>query len=335
MTFIWPVMLAALILVPLAILLYLWLSQRRRSLAANLGSMGLADGVTESKLGKRRHIPPLIFLVGLTLLLFAMARPAAEVSLPRQEGTVILAFDVSGSMAADDLKPTRMEAAKAAAREFIQVQPASLQVGVVAFSESGFAVQPPTNDHEAIISSIERLSPQRSTSLSAGIIASLNAIAVGFGQPPLVDTDLSESPVPTATPLPDGILTPAVILLLTDGENTAPPDPFPAAQIAADRGIRIYTIGIGSAAGTTLEINGFSVHTQLDEAVLKEISQLTGGEYFYPENEADLVEIYKGITPQLVVKSEQMEVTPVLAGASIFILLVGGLFSLMWFNRLP
>jgi len=335
MTFIWPVMLVALVLVPLAVLVYLWLSQRRRSLAANIWRMELTDGISENKLGKRRNIPPLIFLVGLTLLLFSMARPTAEVRLPRQEGTVILAFDVSGSMAADDLKPTRMEAAKAAAREFIQAQPASLQVGVVAFSESGFAVQPPTNDHEAIISSIERLSPQRSTSLSAGIIASLNAIAVGFGQPPLVDTDLSDSPLPTATPMPDGILTPAVIVLLTDGENTAPPDPFPAAQIAADRGIRIYTIGIGSTAGATLEINGFSVHTQMDEAMLEEIAELTGGEFYNPESEEDLVEIYKGISPQLVVKSEKMEVTPVLAGASILILLVGGLFSLMWFNRLP
>lgn len=335
MTFIWPGMLVTLILVPLAVVVYLWLSQRRRSRAANIGSMGLVDGITESKLGKRRHIPALIFLAGLTLLLFSMARPAAEVSLPRQEGTVILAFDVSGSMAADDLKPTRMEAAKAAAREFLQAQPASLQVGVVAFSESDFVVQPPTNDYEAIIASIERLSLQRSTSLSAGIIASLNAIAVGFGQPPLVDTDLSDSPVPTATPLPDGIHTPAVIVLLTDGENTAPPDLFPAAQIAADRGIRIHIIGIGSTAGTTLEINGFSVHTQLDEAVLQEISQLTGGEFYNPENEEDLVEIYKGISPQLVMKSEKMEVTPILAGASIFILLIGGLFSLMWINRLP
>lgn len=176
MTFIWPVLLVALILVPLAVLVYLWLNQRRRSRAANIGSMRLVDGITESKLGKRRHFPPFIFLVGLTLLLFSMARPAAEVSLPRQEGTVILAFDVSGSMAADDLQTTRMEAAKAAAREFIQSQPASLQIGVVAFSESGFAVQPPTNDHQAILSSIERLSPQRSTSLSAGIIASLNAM---------------------------------------------------------------------------------------------------------------------------------------------------------------
>lgn len=286
-------------------------------------------------LAGRRHLPALVFLVGLSLLLFSMARPQAEIRMPSQEGTVILAFDVSGSMAADDLQPNRMEAAKAAAREFVAVQPASLQVGVVAFSESGFAVLPPTGDHEAILTTIDRLSPQRSTSLSAGIIASMNAIAVGFGQPPLVDTDLAQSPGPTPTPLPAGVFTPAVIVLLTDGENTAPPDPFPAAQVAKERGIRIHTIGIGSAAGTTLEINGFTVHTQMDEEVLKQISQLTGGEYYNPENEEDLVEIYRGITPQLVVKSEKMEITPLLAGVSVLILLVGGMFSMVWFNRLP
>lgn len=336
MTFVWPSMLfIALLVLPAALAAYAWLSWRRRKLEANVGRLGLAGAAPVPDLAGRRHLPALVFLVGLSLLLFSMARPQAEIRMPSQEGTVILAFDVSGSMAADDLQPNRMEAAKAAAREFVAVQPASLQVGVVAFSESGFAVLPPTGDHEAILTTIDRLSPQRSTSLSAGIIASMNAIAVGFGQPPLVDTDLAQSPGPTPTPLPAGVFTPAVIVLLTDGENTAPPDPFPAAQVAKERGIRIHTIGIGSAAGTTLEINGFTVHTQMDEEVLKQISQLTGGEYYNPENEEDLVEIYRGITPQLVVKSEKMEITPLLAGVSVLILLVGGMFSMVWFNRLP
>ena len=127
----------------------------------------------------RRHIPPALFLAGLTILIVALARPQTVVSLPRVEGTVILAFDVSGSMAADDMKPTRMEAAKAAARDFVQRQPPSVQIGVVAFSDNGFSVQVPTNDQDAILAAINRLTPQRGTSLANGIRASLNAIAVG------------------------------------------------------------------------------------------------------------------------------------------------------------
>jgi Ca-activated chloride channel homolog len=335
MSFIWPVMLISLLFVPVAAFCYYWLGQRRNRRAREIGMLGMADGNFKSQPGNRRHVPALFFLVGLTILLFAMARPQAEVSLPRQEGTVILAFDVSGSMAADDLKPTRMEAAKAAAREFIQNQPASLQIGVVAFSESGFAVQPPTNDQESILAAIERLSPQKSTSLSAGIIASLNAIATSLGQAPIIDTNAAHGAGATPTPVPAGTFTPAIILLLSDGENTAPPDPLPAAKIAAERGVRIYTIGLGSTTGAILHIDGFNVNTRLDEGMLKQISQMTNGEYFNPENEQELKTIYGSIAPQLVVKTEKMEITPIFAGTSIFILLIGSMFSLLWFSRLP
>src|SRR3990172_7727655 len=160
----------------------------------------------------------------------APARPQTVVSLPRIEGTVILAFDVSGSMAADDMKPTRMEAAKAAARGFVQRQPASVQIGVVAFSDNGFAVQAPTNDQEAILASINRLTPQRGTSLANGILASLNTIAAGAGAP--LQLSSNRSPTPTPTPVPKGAYTSAVIVLLTDGENTVSPDPLAAAPAA-------------------------------------------------------------------------------------------------------
>ena len=146
-------------------------------MAASYGSLGLVQEAAGRQLGARRHIPPALFLAGLTILMVALARPQTVVSLPRVEGTVILAFDVSGSMAAEDLKPTRMEAAKAAARDFVQRQPRSVQIGVVAFSDSGFAVQAPTNDQEAILAAINRLTPQRGTSLGQGILASLNTIA--------------------------------------------------------------------------------------------------------------------------------------------------------------
>lgn len=330
MSFIWPAMLYLLILVPLYMLLYLYLQRRRRRVTALYSNFGLAQAATRGP-GLRRHIPVTIFLVGLTILLFSLSRPQTVVNLPRVEGTVILAFDVSGSMAADDVKPTRMAAAKAAAREFVLRQPSTVKIGVIAFSDDGFSVQVPTNDQAAILAAIDRLKPQRGTSLGQGILASLKTIAEGSTQVSSQDS----SSIPTPTPLPKGTYTSAVIVMLTDGENNEFPDPLEAAQTASDRGVRIHTIGLGSAAGVTLHVNGFTVFTQLNEPLLQQISQITDGVYYHADNEQDLQKIYENIDPQLVIKPEKMEVTSILAGASILVLLVGGVFSLMWFSRLP
>jgi len=328
-------MLIWLLLIPPFVVLYLRMQQRRRRLAASYGSFGLVQGAAGRQIGLRRHIPPALFLAGLTILMLALARPQTVVSLPRVEGTVLLAFDVSGSMAADDMQPTRMEAAKAAARDFVQRQPPGVQIGVVAFSDSGFAVQTPTNDQEAILASINRLTPTRGTSLANGILASLNAIAADVGQAPLLYSNLTPEPTATPTPVPQGTYTPAVIVLITDGENTVSPDPLAAAQAAAERGVRIHTVGIGTAAGALLHIDGFTVHTQLDEAMLQQISQLTEGVYYNAENEQDLHTIYDNLDPQLVIKPEKMEVTSIFAGAGLLVLLIGGTFSFLWFSRLP
>jgi Ca-activated chloride channel family protein len=334
MSFIWPLMLLSLLLIPLFVLLYLRL-QRRRQAAVRYAGLGLAQGAGESGPGIRRHIPPALFLAGLAILMVAMARPQAVVNLPRVEGTLILAFDISGSMAADDLKPTRMEAAKAAARGFVQRQPSGVQIGIVAFSESGMAVQAPTNDRETILATIDRLAPDRSTSLGQGILASLDAIAKSAEQAASPEDGAAVAPTALPAPMAEAPDTPGIILLISDGENTAPPDPFGAAQAAAERGVRIYTVGIGSAAGTTLEVNGFTVHTRLDEATLKEIAQLTDGAYYNAENEQELQEVYENIDLQFVIRPEEMEVTSIFAGAGILVFLIGGIFSLLWFSRLP
>ncbi|MEP7289508.1 MAG: VWA domain-containing protein [Chloroflexota bacterium] len=333
MLFIWPLMLLLLLLIPLAVLWYLRHQQRRRDLIARYGSLGLVQGSMGRTIGIRRHIPSMLFLLALIILIFALARPETQVSLPHIEGTVILAFDVSGSMAADDLKPTRMEAAKTAAQDFVQRQPSTVQIGVVAFSDSGFSGQVPTRDQGAVLAAINRLAPQRGTSLGNGILASLNTIAVGSGTH--YYSNLSQTPTPTPTPMPQGTYTSAAIVLLTDGENNASPDPLVAAQAAADRGVRIYTVGIGSTAGTNIKVDGFTIHTQLDEATLQQISQLTGGAYYNADNEQDLRSIYDHLNTELVVKPEKTEITSILAGISIFIMLIGGIFSLLWFSRLP
>jgi len=345
MSFMWPTMLLSLLAMPLFVLAYLWIVRRRRRLAAGLAGLGLGQ-----EGGPRQYIPAAILMAGLTLLLVALARPQAVVSLPRVEGTVILAFDVSGSMAANDPEfagqaggaGTRLEAAKAAAMRFLEHQPDGVQVGVVAFSDNGFTVQAPTDDQEAILSTISRLAPESGTSVANGILAALNLLATRNSQPtPHLYTD--RTPVPPATgatpaPLsagPAGIRTPAVILLLTDGENNEDPDPMEAAQIAADRGVRIYTVGIGSAAGTTLEVNGFVVHTRLDEETLQQIARLTGGEYLNAGDEDELRAILDEVDLQLAVRPQEMEVTSLFAGASILAVLAGAGLSLLWFSRVP
>lgn len=335
MSFIWPVMLVLLLLIPLFVVLYTRQQQRRQRLLATYGNFGLMQSGGQS-IGRRRHLPPLLFLSALALLIVAVARPQMELSLPRVEGTVILAFDVSGSMAADDLQPTRMEAAKAAARDFVANQPRSVLIGVVAFSESGFSVQPPTTDQAAILAALDRLAPTRGTSLGNGILMALNALTIK--NEPAADeiySNLQLTPTPTPTPVPKGTYTSAAIVMLTDGENTAPPDPLEAAQTAIDRGVRIYPIGIGSTAGALLKVEGFTVRTRLNEELLQQIAQLTDGVYYHAENEAELKAVYDQVGAQLVVKPEQTELTALLAGVSVVLLLIGGALSLLWFNRLP
>lgn len=333
MSFIWPALLSLLLLLPLFAVLYLRAQRRRRTLAERYGSLGLLQTGGGKAPGVRRHIPPALFLAALALLIVALARPQAAVSLPRLEGTVILTFDVSGSMAADDLQPSRLDAAKLAAQEFVQRQPPTVQIGVVAFSEGGLSVQVPTSTKEDVLAAIERLAPQRGTSLGEGILAALNVIAAdaaGADGPP--------TPVATADPATEAEppqYPSAVIVLLSDGENNARPDPLEAAQLAAASGVRIFTVGIGSPEGAILQLEGFSVHTQLQEAELQQIAEISGGAYFNAAAADQLPAIYDQVATQLVIKPEQTEITALFVGAGLLLLLLGGLLSLFWFSRMP
>ncbi len=333
MSFIWPAMLFLLLLLPVFVGLYRTLSSRRQKAAARYGKLGLQQQGKPG--GLLRRVPVLFFFLALVILTVALARPQAVISTPHVVGTIVLAFDVSGSMGANDLKPTRMEAAKAAAQDFVAQQPHSVQIGVVAFSDSGVSVQAPTTDRDVIVAAIKRLTPERGTSLANGILSSLNTIASVGAQTTRYYTNLTPAPTPSPTAVPKGTFTPGMIVLLTDGENNEDPDPLEAAKTAADRGVRIYTVGLGSVTGTDMKLEGFTVHTQLDEMTLKQISELTNGTYFNAGSEKDLHTIYDKISTQLVVKSEETEVTALFAGAGIFIMLIGAALSLVWSGRLP
>ncbi len=333
MTFIWPLALYSLVLIPVFVLGYLLLQRRRRRIIAQYRDIGLVQSESGQRVGFRRHIPAMFLLAGLSVLLVASARPEKELSLPRIQGTVILAFDVSGSMAATDIQPTRMDAAKNAARAFVDQQPPDVQIGVVAFSDSGFSVQPATNDKDSVLTSIGRLRPERGTSVANGILVSLKAIAAAADEGTHYYSPPTQGQAPT--PVPPGQFQSAAIVLLTDGENNMQPDPAAAAQVAASQGVRIYTVGLGSPEGTMLHINGFTVHTQLDEAALQQIAKTTGGTYYNATSAQDLYRIYTNLDPQLVVKPEKTEITAIVAGISAVLLLIGGLLSLLWFSHLP
>ncbi len=341
MTFLWPGMLIGLCLVPFILGAYGIINRRRRK---RLTTFGFSTPETSSGPGIRRHIPSALFLLSLLIILLALARPQAQVSLPRVEGTVIMVLDVSASMGATDVDPSRLEAAKAAAREFIQSQPETVEIGLVSFSSSGFTIESPSRDTSSLLKAIDRLEPTAGTSLGQGILSALNTIAMDAG---LLTEDQIPTPAAPGTPqrldpgatellgqLPEGIYPSSVIVIFSDGENNFSVNPVEIAAAAADHGVRVDALGFGTTAGTTLEVGGFSVHTALDEAMLQEITAAAGGKYYPAQGQADPKAVYANLSPELVVKTETMEVTSLFAGASILILLVGSTFSMAWFNRL-
>lgn len=345
MDFLWPFMLWGLLLVPVLILAYILAQRRRQRYALRYASLSLVKEALGKGPGWRRHVPPFLFLLGLIAMIIALARPISVIQLPSEEGTIILAMDTSGSMQADDLSPNRMEAAKVAARAFVEREPDSVRIGIVSFSDNAFVVQAPTTDQDAVLNAIDRLYPQRGTAIGRGLETSLSAIfdLPGQNEAFRANDPFGSSPfgspgpagAPSITPVPKGTFAPAVIVLLTDGENNQGPDPAEIAQQASDLGVRVYTIGIGSKEGSVLHIQGRSIRTRLDEDLLKQVAETASGNYYNASSEADLESIYSNLGTRLVLRTEKTEVTAGLTGLAAALSIVGGILSLLWFNRLP
>lgn len=322
----WPWMLLGLAAVPLVVLWYRHLLRVRAKRRADLAAIGLV-APAEVAAGRRRHVPPALLLAALVLLLSALARPEAVVPIPHREGTVILAFDVSASMAAKDLAPTRIEAAKVAARAFVARQPPTVQVGVVAFSGSGLVAQEATADRVSVLAAIDRLVPQGGTALARGLQTSLSAIA---GKTVLLDGP-SNSVEPQGQDL--GYHGSAAIILLSDGENTVEPDPIDVAELASSAGVKVYPIGLGSPQGTVLEIDGFQLATALDEPLLRQIAERTDGRYFAAADEKALAAVYESIDLEWTVEPQHIEITALVAAAAAVLMLLGVGLSFLWFGR--
>jgi Ca-activated chloride channel family protein len=354
MTFLWPQMLLALALVPVLAGLYVAWARRRAARQRRLGGLAMSVGPGA---GRLRHLPPALFLLAVALLLVSVGRPAATVTVPARHETVVLAIDVSGSMRATDVQPTRLAAAQAAARAFVGQQPRSTRVGIVTFAGVASLVQPPTDDREEILQTIDRFQPQRGTAIGSAIVVSLATIfpgqgidlrslaarAGGPGGEPTregrrdaargLPTLPGSAPREPFVPVPAGSHDSAVIVLLSDGQSTTGPDALAAAKLAADRGVRVYTVGIGTTKGEVLRTDGWAMRVALDEAALKTVADLTRGEYFFAGNAVELERIYKTLNSRFVMEKQELEIGAFFAAAAALLALVAAGLSVSWYGR--
>ena len=344
MEFQWPGNLSLLVVIAALVIVYVIVQRRRQRYALRYASLLLVRQAIGPGPGIRRHVPPALFLLGFTVLVLALARPAALVKVPGLEGTVILAIDVSGSMLADDVKPNRMEAAKEAAKTFVERQRLAknnIRVGIVSFSDNAQVVMAPTLDRTALTDAIDCLKPQKSTALGRAIIVSLDAIFEGTDTAPSdPDEQLTQripgrTPRPTPKPLAKGEFATASIVLLTDGENNQSPPPLTVIDRAANLGIRVYTVGVGTPEGAIVRNEGRTARSELDEVTLRKIAEASGAKYFNAQTEGDLQQIYTNLASELVLRDERTEVTVLFAALAALFLLAAGCFSLLWLNRLP
>jgi Ca-activated chloride channel homolog len=345
MTFLWPHMLSLLLLIPLLIGAYVWLLKRKRSAMA-VSDLGLIKQALGQSKNWKRHVPPALLLLAIGVMLVAAARPVAQIKLPSQQETIMLAMDVSGSMRATDVKPTRIVAAQDAAKAFLTELPRHVRVGIVAFAGSAQLAQLPTLSREDLITAIDRFQLQRGTATGNGIMLSLatlfpdDGIDIGeltYGRPSNRGWSLDQNPKeekPKREPVPAGSYNSAAIIMLTDGQRTTGVDPMEAAKMAADRGVRVYTVGIGTIEGETIGAEGWSMRVRLDEATLKAIATRTDAEYYYAGSAADLKKVYEKLSSRITLETRETEISSIFAAVAAALAVLAAALSLWWFNRI-
>jgi Ca-activated chloride channel family protein len=332
-------MLWAMLAVPVLVALYLLLMSRRKKTTLRYANLGLVKEALGRSSAWRRHVPPVLMLLAISALLFASSRPAALVTLPSAQETIVLAMDVSGSMRAADVQPSRIVAAQEAAKSFVAELPRNVKIAVVSFAGTAAVVQAPTLSRDDVNAAIDRFQLQRGTAIGSGIVLSLATIFPEAGIDLSQITGAREMPGPNDKPKPDfkpvapGSYPSAAIILLTDGQRTTGPDSLEAAKMAADRGVRIYTVGIGTKEGETIGFEGWSMRVRLDEDTLKAIANATRADYFYAGTAQDLKKVYQSLSTRLIVEKKETEISGLLAaiGAALVVLASG--LSVWWFGR--
>ncbi|MCG2591957.1 VWA domain-containing protein [Ramlibacter sp. XY19] len=345
MNFLWPQFLWLLLALPLLVGVYVLLLRRKKKLAVRYASLSIVKEAMGAGQQVRRHIPPVLFLLAMAALLLAAARPVAVVTLPSNQQTIILAMDVSGSMRATDVQPNRLVAAQNAAKAFIGELPRHVKVGIVAFAGSAQVAQLPTVNREDLVTAIDRFQLQRATATGNAIVISLatlfpdagidlNQMQTGRDRQRGFAIDGEKKEKKEFTPVAPGSYTSAAIIMLTDGQRTTGVDPLDAAKMAAERGVRVYTVGIGTVDGETIGFEGWSMRVRLDEETLKAIAQKTQAEYFYAGTAQDLRKVYETLSSKLTVEKKETEVSALFALAAAALVLLSAGLSLLWFNRI-
>jgi Ca-activated chloride channel family protein len=347
-TFLWPELLWLLAAVPALLGAYVLLMRRRKKGALRYASLSLVRGAIGPGQRIRRHVPPLVFLAAMIAAVIAIARPSAVLTLPSEQRTIILAIDVSLSMRATDVQPTRLAAAQAAAKAFVADQPADVRIAIVSFAGTAAIVQRPTHDRDDLVAAIDRLHLQRHTAIGSGIIMSLAAVfpeedidleSAIFGRAfarernaPIEGARGAEKKPPEA--VAPGSYPSAAIILLTDGRRTTGPDPIQAAKMAADRGVRVYTVGFGTVAGSTVDIDGWSIYMRFDEETLKAIAEVTAAKYFHAGSAADLRKVYESLNAKFVLERKETEIGALFAAGAALLAAAAATLSLLWFHRI-
>ncbi len=326
MIFIWPIALLSLFAIPVIVWLYLRLDGRKVGMRGDAPTLGRGpEGAPTT--GRRRHVPPILAILALSVLFVGFARPQATVDVPQRTSTIVLAFDTSASMLADDLEPTRLDAAKTAAGMFVAEQDGGVQIAVVSFGQAGAVTSRPTDDRVATLAAIDRLQPEGGTSLSQGLFAALSTLA----QEPIIFDEETQ----TVPEVDFGGFGSTLIVMLSDGEDTSEADPEVLVELAAQNGIRVVTIGIGTEEGAVIDVDGFMVATSLNPESLQALSAATNGEYIEAGNADQLSEATEDLERELELVEDQLELTGVLAAVALALAAVSGLLSLMWTGRLP
>jgi Ca-activated chloride channel family protein len=341
-TVMWPQLLWLLTLVPLLVAAYFWLRSRQRDLHTRLPGLWSA-AVGGRSAGLRRAIPPLLLFIALFALLSAVSRPQVNMTLPSMHKDIILALDTSGSMRATDVKPNRLAAAQNAARLFVERRPLRTKIGIVSISGSASVVQSLTDNREDLMKAIERVQLQRGTALGSGIYialatllpdAGINLEQLIQGRPPDAWARWADAERKAKQPISPGSNRSVAIVLLSDGENTHGPDPLEAAKLAAEHGVRIYTVGIGSPEGTTLGFSGWSMRVRLDDDTMRKIAATTHGEYYAASSTPELNKIYEHLSARMVVeRTRTVEVTAFVVGLGALLMAISAFCSVLWFNR--
>ncbi len=348
MTFLWPQFLWLLLALPLLVVVYVWLLRRKKKNVLQYASLSIVREAMGRGQSVRRHIPPVLFLLALAAMLVASSRPFAVVTLPSDKQTIMLAMDVSGSMRATDVKPNRLVASQEAAKAFLAELPRNIKVGIVAFAGTASVVQQPTLSREDLVAAIDKFQLQRGTAIGNGIVVSLAELfpeagidlaSMQYGRERLRGVDIEQKAKEGKAkepfvPVAPGSYTSAAIILLTDGQRTTGVDSMDAAKAAADRGVRIYTVGVGTVDGETIGFEGWSMRVKLDEETLKGIARNTQAEYFYAGTANDLKKVYESLSSRLTVVKKETEISGILALVAAALALLSAGLSLAWFNRI-